>query len=189
MFLVDMTGLVKEISREIERKFLIRENGLEYGTDSLCQLYASIDSLKKDVLARGEPIRQGYVPREKAIVLADELGISVRFKPEEARLRDKAGKFYFTLKGEGSGSRNEIEIPLTQELFEAYWAITEGRRVRKVRLERPHQRYVLVLDVYLDRDLIIAEVEVPTEKDVEKLKPLGLDVTTYEKYKNVNLAK
>ena len=53
----------------------------------------------------------------------------------------------------------------------------------------PFEGHTAEIDVYTNRDLIVAEVEVPTLKDAEKLSPLGKDVTTDKKYKNRSLAK
>lgn len=182
---------MNEMAREIEKKYLIRENGVEHITETFLQLYSSVDSLKDDALTSGKTIRQGYMSIEKGKKLAaQKLGIDVDFNPGKARLRENVGAFYFTLKGKGGISRNEIESEVSHELFEMYWPDTEGKRVEKVRLEAPYEGYVLEIDVYTDdRDLIVAEVELPTIKAAERLKPVGLDITDNKDYKNRNLAK
>lgn len=186
--------LVK-ISSEIEKKYLIRESGLEYATNALLRIYSSVDQLKRDILARGFHIKQGYIPLSKGFELADILGIDIDFNPVEARLRQvtsqrENGVAYFTLKGEGDISRNEVEAELPIELFNKYWQITAGKRIEKVRLKKPFEGYTLEIDVYTDgRDLIVAEVEVPSIEIASKLTPIGLDVTNNPKYKNKNLAK
>ncbi len=175
---------------EIEKKYLIRENGTDYATEALSQLYLSVQALIKDVLQNGKLIRQGYLPLEKGSELSDSLGMDVDFDPSEVRLRDKAGTFYFiTLKGSGGLSRNELETEIGQDIFNEYWSETEGRRVEKVRLNRPFEGHTAEIDVYTDRDLIVAEVEVPTIQDAERLSALGKDVTNNKAYKNKNLAK
>lgn len=173
----------------IERKYLIREEGLDYAKDALFQLYESVDSLIDDVYEHGKRIRQGYLPENIGMELATRLQMSVDFDPKEARLRDKDGKFYFTLKGEGGLSRSELETKITSKLFDKYWLGTEGRRIEKVRLKVPYRGHVVEIDVYTDRDLIVAEVDVPTLADAERLVPLGKDVTKDSKYKNKNLAR
>lgn len=177
------------MGEEIERKYVIREKALDYAKGALFQLYESVDSLINDVFEHGKHIRQGYLPENIGIELAARLQMSVDFDPKEARLRDKDGKFYFTLKGEGGLSRPELETEITPKLFDKYWLRTGGRRVEKVRLRTPYQGYVVEMDVYTDRDLIVAEVEVPIFADAEGLAPLGKDVTKDSKYKNKNLAR
>ncbi len=177
------------MAQEIEKKYLIMENEIIYFTEVLRQLYPSILSLKADVAHHGKFIKQGYLPLGTGSELSDLLGIKVDFKPTEARLRDKSGTTYFTLKGNGGLIRNELEVKVTQEVFDKYWSKTSGQRVEKVRLSKPFGDYTIEIDVYTDRDLIVAEIEVPTEQEAEKLKPLGKDVTTDKNYKNKNLAR
>lgn len=186
--MVDERG--SDITQEIEKKCLIRENGVEYATEEFFQLYHSIDSLKDDVLARGKVIRQGYIPIEVGKEIAEKLRLDFGLEPAEARLRENCGKYYFTLKTEGSCSRNEVEVEVPFRLFKKYWLSTSGRQLEKVRLEIPYEGYTLEVDVYTDRrDLIICEVEVPTVEAAERLKLVGLDVTDKQRYKNKNLAK
>ena len=177
------------MGKEIEKKYLIRENGIEHASEALLQMYNSVEALKKDVLQNGKSIRQGYLPLYAGLKLSDKLGMNADFDFNEARLRDKAGKFYFTLKGSGGLSRNELETKIEQEVFDEYWPMTKGNRVEKVRLNMPFEGHTLEIDVYTDRDLIIAEVEVPTTDAAKKLSSLGKDVTTNKTYKNKNLAK
>jgi len=175
--------------QEIERKFLIIKRTSEYATKWLYQLYPSITSLKINVITHGKLIRQGYMSIETGMKLAREIGIDVDFVPEEARIRDKAGELLFTLKGPGNISRNEIECRISKDLHKKYWPCTKGMRIEKVRLEIPFERHILVIDVYADRELILAEVETSTIEEAIELKPLGLEVTNDPRYKNRNLAK
>ena len=178
------------MAQEIERKYLIREDGIDYVTEVFSELYSSVQSVKEDVLAHGETIQQGYMPIERAKELADKLGIDVDFSPEEARLRDKDGKLSFTLKGKASISRNELEFEISPELFREYWPCTQGKRLEKVRLEKAYEGHTLEIDVYTDnRDLIVAEVEVATIEAAERLKRFGFDVTNKKQYRNENLGK
>ncbi len=175
--------------KEIEKKYLIRENGREYAEEGLFRLYPTIELLAKSVLAQGRPIRQGYMPIGKGMDLAHELRLDVAFRVEEARLREASGNFYLTLKSAGNVSRDEIEHEITKLLFDKHWSCTKGRRVEKVRLELPYDKHTLEIDVYTDRDLITAELEISTINEAEELQPVGLDVTTDSIYKNKNLAK
>lgn len=175
--------------KEIEKKYLIKEDGREYAEEGFFHFCPSIESLVERVLAHGKPIRQGYMPIRKGMDLAQELGLKIDFRIEEARLREIAGNFYLTLKSAGDFSRDEIEREILEKVFNEYWPYTEGRRVEKIRLELPHDSHTVELDLYTDRDLILAEVETLTITEAEELRPIGLDVTAVKKYKNKNLAK
>ena len=166
---------------EIENKYLLREEGVNY-CDQLVDLV-------EDVVDNGVAIRQGYLPLDSGAELCDSLRLDVDFEFSEARLRDKGGTLFFTLKGNGDLSRSEIEVEVDRDLFEKYWVFTEGSRVEKVRLEVPFDRYTMEVDVYTDRDLIVAEVEVPTLEEAANLSVIGKDVTLDKKYKNKNLAR
>jgi len=174
---------------EIERKYLIKEGKSEYATEAFYRLYPSIDIIEKNVLKNGDIIRQGYLPIKKGMELAERIGLLVDFIVDEARLRDKAGILFFTLKGKGDASRDEIEHQIAKDLFNEYWPSTRGKRVEKVRLSEPYHGYILEIDVFTDRILILAEIEAPTINEVTELKSVGFDVTTDKKYKNKNLAK
>jgi len=174
---------------EIEKKYLIREEAEEYITDAFKLKFYSVDYLAREILKEGEKIRQGYLDLNKGSDLAKMLNIELDFEIMEARLRDKAGKFFFTLKGDGSLSRSELEKEIDSGLFNEFWPETGGKRLEKCRLKRPYQEYEAEFDLYLDRNLIIAEVEVPSIEDAQKLLPLGKDVTDDKGYKNKNLAK
>jgi len=174
---------------EIEKKYLIMEGENVYDSETLSGLYSTIEKLKEDVIKNGKTIKQGYLPLDQGLMLSKTLGMDIDFEPTEARLRNKNGKLFFTLKGKGGLSRNEAEVNLAQELFDDYWTKTKGRRVEKVRLDKKLQGYTAEIDVYTDRDLIVAEIEVPTVAEAERLKPLGKDVTEDKSYKNKNLAK
>ncbi len=177
------------MAQEIEKKYLIKEEDANFVSESLFQMYDSLQALKSDVLQNGKSIRQGYLPLDSGTELSDKLGMTVDFDPSEARLRDKADTLYFTLKGSGGLSRNELEVVIDKNIFDEYWLKTEGKRVEKFRLDKPYEGHTAEIDVYTDRDLIVAEVEVPTIEQAENLSALGKDITSDKSYKNKNLAK
>lgn len=181
--------LLDFMAKEIEKKFLLRENGISYVSEKLQTIYPSVEELKKDVLKRGNVIRQGYLSLINGRELSDLLKLEVDFSFSEARLRDRNGKFYFTLKGDGGLSRNELEMELEESCFNNFWLLTENKYIEKVRLDILYQRHTLEIDVYTDRDLIVAEIEVSSSEEANSLSVLGLDVTENPKYKNRNLAK
>ncbi len=176
------------MSSEIEKKYLIHEDGNDYSTGSLRNIFPSLIDLRDKVMREGIKIRQGYLPLEIGAEIASVVGLDVCFNPSEARLRDKGGKYLLTLKSEGGLIRSEAESPLSKTVFDLYWPYAE-RRIEKVRLKVSHFSHVAEIDVYADRDLSVAEVEVGSEREAEALVPLGRDVTEDRNYKNKALAR
>jgi CYTH domain-containing protein len=176
------------MGQEIEKKYLIREDGINYMAKLLLETYASVDVLKEEVIQNGKVIRQGYLQLDLGLELSKLLDMSVNFEVNEARLRNEGKKFYFTIKGFGSLTRNELEVEIEESFFDEFWAKTEGKRIEKIRLKKLFEELILEIDVYTDRDLIIAEVEVATAQDAEKICSFGKDVTLDYKFKNKNLA-
>lgn len=174
---------------EIERKYLIWEDGRGFNTEAFFELYPSISVLKTDIAKKGFLIRQGYLKNEVGLGLADKLKLRIDFDILETRLRKKDNKFYLTFKSKGGLTRSELETTISSGLFEELWDQTEGRRIQKIRLEIPCQKHTAEVDVYSDRDLIVIEVEVSSEEEAEKLMPLGKDITSDKAYKNRTLAK
>jgi len=177
------------MGKEIERKFLLRENGKNYATLELLSFCSSIEELKETVLEKGKVIKQGYLSLKDGQRLSNQMNLGVDFNPTEARLRNKSEKLSFTLKGEGGISRDELEIEMEEYSFQRFWPLTIGKRVEKIRYNILYHNHTLEIDVYLDRDLIVAEIEVPTIKEASFIIALGLDVTENPKYKNKNLAR
>jgi CYTH domain-containing protein len=90
--------------------------------------------------------------------------------------------------------RTEVEESLTVELFERLWPLTEGRRVLKRRIETLHVDQRWTVDVFLDRDLVLAEIELRDPDDDPEL-PEWLrvavvrEVTNEREFSNVELAR
>lgn len=176
------------MSTEIEKKWLLWENDVNY-TEGFFQAGYPLVILKKDVLANGDQIRQGYLKPEEGALVAKEAGLEVDFNPDETRLRQKGILYFLTVKSAGNLERSELETKVTQDFFEKHWPKTEGKRVEKKRLVINYLKHKLEVDVFLDRDLILAEMEFRNPKEAMDIEPLGKDVTTDYKYKNKNLAK
>jgi CHAD domain-containing protein/CYTH domain-containing protein len=94
----------------------------------------------------------------------------------------------------GSGvARVEIEEETAPELFELLWPATRERRVRKRRYAVAEGELTWEVDVFAGRDLVLAEVELPTA-DTAVTVPGWLapyvvqEVTDDSTYVNVNLA-
>ena len=94
----------------------------------------------------------------------------------------------------GSGvARVEIEEETAPELFELLWSGTRERRVRKRRYAVQEGELTWEVDVFAGRDLVLAEIELPTA-DTAVTVPGWLapyvvkEVTDDSAYVNVNLA-
>ncbi len=190
------------MAKEIERKFLVYENGVTKATPAFFELdpsYKSMTDVRKDVALHGINIKQGYLPIDIGYTIAKELGRQVDFEPTEARLRNANGVYFFTMKSDGDVERDELpdEEPILKELFDRHWPATEGRREGKYRLKKlflaesnnTGRLLEAEIDLYKGRDLILVEVEVPSLEAAAQLTPLGRDVTDDPAYKNVNLAQ
>ncbi|MDP9228892.1 MAG: adenylate cyclase [Actinomycetota bacterium] len=126
----------------------------------------------------GEQIEQGYLA----------LGPG-----GEVRLRRKGGSPLLTVKMGSGLVREEVEIELSPEQFDALWPLTEGRRLRKRRYLLPLGRRRVELDVYEgDLDgLLTAELEFDDEAEATSFEPpawLGVEVTGDERFLNERLA-
>ncbi len=95
----------------------------------------------------------------------------------------------------GTGVRRvELEEPTDPMLFESLWPLTAAARVEKVRHAVPEGAVTWEIDVFLDRPLLLAEVELPSE-DTEVELPAWLapcverEVTGDPAYVNANLAR
>lgn len=149
---------------EIERKYLLR---------ALPPRAAACPSVVID---------QGYVPGE-------------RIRERVRRLRDAAGTRYVRTVKLGKGlARQEFEEETTEEIFQALWALTRGRRLQKRRYYVPDGDLVWEVDAFLDRELHLAELEIPSEEFrvvvPEWLAPYVVREVTHEKgYGNYSLAR
>lgn len=149
---------------EIERKYLL--SGLP-------------DRVRSETPAE---IDQGYLPGER---------IHERFR----RVVTRGGtKWYRTVKLGAGVARQEIEETIPEALFNALWPLTEGRRVSKRRYRIADGALAWEIDEFTDRDLVLAEVELPDEDAVpvppEWLAPyLTRDVTDDPTYLNIRLAR
>ncbi len=121
----------------------------------------------------------------------------------EIRVRQKGNKFYFTIKGDGTLIRSEVEIELTQEQFGQFIPFINDRTVEKVRYPMPYgyqasdgvkAQVIVEFDVYggkLTGFPSTAEVEFNNKTGADQfVKPafLGDDVTDRKDLKNKNLA-
>ena len=124
-------------------------------------------------------IAQGYL-----VSLDDGLQVRLRKSDERHSLTYKRGT---------GNVREEREVELTTEQFDALWPATEGKRLVKTRYEIPFGDHIVEIDVYRDRHegLVVAEVEFDTEQAAKDFQPadwLGDDITGDPRYSNQLLA-
>jgi len=146
-----------------------------------------------------EEIIQGYLDISLAKAFAkNELGVDILFPIADARLReqknqtfDREGTSRLTLvfKSDGTLKRHKVEIPIERQQFDELWPHTEGARIEKLREIGQCNGYIVKVNNYQDRALLVAEVEFTSEEEAEAFPVIGKDVTEDPKYKNRNLAQ
>jgi CYTH domain-containing protein len=150
--------------REVERKYLLTR----------------MPELPEGAIS--SEIHQGWLP-------GDALQERLR------RRRDEGGDAFTRTVKVGIGLvRTELEEKTTPDLFEALWPFTKGRRVTKRRWCVRQGDRTWEIDEFLDRDLVLAEIELEdSDEEVripEWLAPvLDGEVTGDARYVNVNLAR
>lgn len=125
------------LPQEIERKFLLRALPPE---------------------ARQVPptrIDQGWIP-----------GTALRERLRRSTRPDGSVRCTRTLKFGPTRARVEIEEATSDALFEAMWPLTRDARIRKLRHAVPHGDHVWEIDVFLDRELVLAEVELQSSEEI-----------------------
>jgi CHAD domain-containing protein/CYTH domain-containing protein len=126
-------------------------------------------------------IDQGWIPGEQ---LQERL----------RRVRGGGSIRYFRTVKLGRGIRRvEVEEETTPEVFRRLWGLTVGRRVRKRRFILEEDGHTWEIDQFLDRELVLAEVELPSAETPVALPPwlqplVVREVTGEDAFVNVNLA-
>ncbi len=153
-----------KLSREIERKYLLR-------------------SLPERALTgRRITMEQGYLPGEK-------IHERVRRETSAEGVRHRR-----TIKLGRGLERIEVEETIDAQLFAGLFALTEGRRVQKVRYLVDEGEFTFEIDAFTDRDLHLAEVELASVDQQVVLPPwlaevVVREVTDEPAYLNLNLAR
>ncbi|HEX8076332.1 MAG TPA: CYTH domain-containing protein [Chthoniobacterales bacterium] len=111
----------------------------------------------------------------------------------QVRLRKSGERHLLTFKRGTGNVREEREVELTAEQFDALWPATTGKRLVKTRYEISFGDRVVEIDVYHERHegLVVAEVEFDDEEAAKSFKApawLGDDVTGDPRYSNQLLA-
>jgi adenylate cyclase len=109
------------------------------------------------------------------------------------RLRKKGDAHSLTYKRDYGIRREEREIRLTADQFEALWPATAGRRLTKTRYDLPRGKRMIEIDVYrgVHEGLVVAEVEFPDEESCAEFEApdwFGAEVTGDQRYSNLKLA-
>jgi CHAD domain-containing protein/CYTH domain-containing protein len=129
-----------------------------------------------------ERIEQGYVPGRK---------LHERVRRIETA---DAVRLVRTVKLGHGVVRIEVEEETSPAIFESLWGLTHGRRVRKIRYRVPAGELCWEIDAFEDRELFLAEIELPSE-DTQVVIPEWLapyvvrEVTQDREYTNLSLAK
>jgi CYTH domain-containing protein len=128
-------------------------------------------------------IEQGWIP-----------GQVLRERLRRRTAADGSITCWRTVKLGPAEARIEVEEITSPELFEAMWGLTRAARVRKDRYVVPHGTHMWEIDVFLDRDLVLAEVELGDLQEAITLPPwlapyLERDVTGEPAYFNAVLAR
>ena len=129
---------------EIERKYLL-------------SAMPEFDSIPGESKAERHEVEQGWNP-----------GDNIRERLRRT-VRGSGTAYYRTLKFGSGLVRTEIEESIDQELFESMWPLTRSRRIRKIRwLIRDGDR-VWELDEFVDRDLVLLEIELASADETVAL--------------------
>lgn len=169
---------------EIEKRWVIRTIETDYTTvKNSLHLY-------NEVLEKGTLVYQGYIKDiQVAKKMLREMGIIPAFKPNTIRLRRWGNKYILTLKDRKQVKKREVEWELDKKMFYKYWPLTKGARVKKVRYIKVQKGLEVTHDAFIDRFLLIIEIEVKTKEALDKLPTMGMDVTGISSWANKNLAK
>ena len=110
-------------------------------------------------------------------------------------MQDGRRKTYLrTIKIGADVVRTELEDETTAEVFAAMWPLTEGKRLTKRRHRVPAGDLAWEIDEFTDRQLVLAEIELPSADTVievpDWLAPyVEREVTTDATYLNWALAR
>ena len=109
------------------------------------------------------------------------------------RIRKAGENYVLTVKGEGLLSREELNLPLTEEAYLRLYKKMEGVPVTKRRYKIPYEGHTIELDLFSGAQdgLQLAEVEFESVEESEDFTPpawFGEEVTYDARYQNVSMA-
>jgi len=199
--LLAITILVRDRHRklfgELEAAWLAERGAkffetIEVGARALCEVRREPLEIERKFLLSGLPEIAREAPSRR-IEQGWMAGETIRERLR--RVSDVSGeRFYRTIKLGTGLTRAEYEESITREMFEPLWPLTKGCRVEKRRIQLRDGEWNWEIDVFEGRDLVTAEVELPSPDAVlpipEWLAPcLVREVTGDPAYSNLNLAR
>lgn len=135
------------------------------------------------------------LPSGHEVLEVEQGWFGTRYPERVRRTRGSSGERCHRAIKHGVGvSRIELEEEIDAHLFATLWPLTEGRRVRKVRYRVCEGELLWEIDRFSDRDLVLAEVELPAADHPIPIPPwldpyLVREVTDEPGYVNLNLAR
>lgn len=110
------------------------------------------------------------------------------------RIRRQDDTYYMTYKSKGFLSREEYNLPLTEESYIHLLKKADGNIITKERYIIPYDKYKIELDIFKEvfNGLVLAEVEFDTEDEANNFVPpewFGEDVTYSPQYYNSTLSR
>lgn len=128
-------------------------------------------------------IEQGWIPGKK-----------LKERLRRSRYDDGTVRHFRTVKSGSGLVKIEIEEQADAELFDYLWPLTLGRRVAKHRHVVQHGEFVWEVDIFTDRELVLAEVELPSADAIALLPGWILpfvvrEVTDDSSFSNSSLAR
>lgn len=198
--LLSLARLVRErrdaLHADLEREW--RAGGMDALSAEVRAIAASLEARAGGKLERERKyLLAGLPPRAaeaEVVDIAQGWLPGARLRERIRRVRGPEGERYWRALKQGAGlARLEAEEETTREVFETLWPLTEGRRVAKQRHRVQDGSLTWEIDEFTDRDLVLAEVELPARAtDValpDWLRPLVVrEVTDDPAFLNENLA-
>jgi CHAD domain-containing protein/CYTH domain-containing protein len=187
----------RKLFGELEAAWLAQRGAMffesiEAGAQTLCEVRREPLEIERKFLLSGLP----EIAREAPSLRIEQgwlAGEAIRERLR--RVNDASGeRFYRTIKFGTGLARAEYEESIPRELFEPLWPLTEGCRVEKRRFEIRDAERTWQIDAFEGRDLVTAEVELPSP-DAELPIPEWLapylvrEVTGDPAYSNLKLAR
>ena len=186
--------------KEFEKKFLLRFfNGNPHISPHFKDsLNTSLDQLEQRVIQEGDFLEQFYLPQELVRPLLQEFFPTLNYDEFPfGRIRSKRGEeisYVIEFKGIGNQSRNES--PEGELTFRRYSDLRDMSNLglSKYRLVVPYLGHRVEVDVFRGNNhpdlnrLMLAEIEVNSERKLKRIPPVGLDVSSNKEFGNFFLA-
>jgi CHAD domain-containing protein/CYTH domain-containing protein len=200
-----LLALTREVERAREARFVELLSGWR-GGDRPAALRAGLEGLARAAEAAahvGIEIERKYLlealpaplPPGEAVEVEQGWLPGERLQERVRRVRHGAeARCWRTVKTGRGITRVEIEEETSPAIFDALWPLTEGLRVHKRRHVVESDGHRWEIDEFLDRDLVLAEVELADADEKVKLPDwlapfVVRDVTEEDEYVNRKLAR